>query len=49
MGLDNLKGCVHVLVSLCSYGGAREILSAFWVELRRAHFSPGLQRVEACS
>jgi len=39
-------GSVHVLVSICSHGGACGSLSAFWVELRRAKFSPGLQRVE---
>jgi hypothetical protein len=37
---------LHVLVSICSHGGACGGLSAFWVELRRAKFSPGLQRVE---
>jgi hypothetical protein len=47
MGLDILMSSVPVLVSLCSHGGAFEILSAFWVELSRANFSPGLQSVEA--
>jgi len=54
MGLDNFYGAwiifmgsVRVLVSLCSHGGARESLSAFWTELCRANFSPGLEHVEA--
>ena len=42
-----LMGTVRVQVSLCSHGGAGETLSAFWIGLRRAHFSQGLQRVEA--
>ena len=41
-----LMGSVRVIVSLCSHGGACEILSAFWIELRRANFSPGLRHVE---
>ena len=40
-------GSVYVLVSLCSHGGVCESLSAFWIELRRANFSPGLQHMEA--
>ena len=33
-----LMGTVRVLGSLRSHGGAREILSAFWIWLRRADF-----------
>ena len=47
MGLDILMGSERVLVSLCSHCGDCEILSAFWFELRRANFSPGLQCEEA--
>jgi len=36
-----LVGSVRVLVSLCSDG------RAFWIKLRSAKFSPGLQHVEA--
>jgi len=36
-----VMGSVPVLVSLCSHGGERASLSAFWIELSRANFSPG--------
>jgi len=42
-----LMGSVRILVSFCSHDRACESLSAFWIELCRVNFSPGLQRVEA--
>ena len=46
-GLDNFDGECTEPVSLCSHNEACENLSAFWIELRHAKFSPGLKHVEA--
>ena len=47
MVLEFFMVSVDVIVCICSYGGACEILFAFWVELGREKFSLDVQRVEA--